>query len=359
MTPNAARFVGAVTFEALSGNPVFMDLFEPGEQGGAVRHIEWAETADAVIIAPATADIIGKLAGGIADDVLSTLMLAVTAPILLCPSMNTRMYLSRPVQRNLEILSEDGITIVTPDSGVLACGTTGPGRLPEPVFIFDRLIDVLTSKDLSGRTVLVSAGPTREPIDPVRYISNPSSGKMGFSIAKAASYRGADVILVTGPTHLSDPADVKTLRITTAKEMENAVMEHAEHADIIIKSAAVSDYRPMACADHKIKKGQAHTVIELEKTTDILRELGKSDKKRILVGFAAETQDMESYARKKIADKNLDMIVGNIVGPKSGFGTDTNQVTLFYKDGTHEALKTMEKDRIAHAILDRVVQIIT
>lgn len=355
MTRNAASFIAPLTFEALSGQPVCMDLFEKGENDTAIRHIEWAKQADAVVVAPATANIIGKLAAGLADDALTTFMLALTCPVIICPSMNTHMYENRAVQRNIDSLEEIGYTIVEPGSGDLACGTKGAGRLPEPEYIVDRLMQRLYPKDFLGKHVLVTAGPTREPIDPVRFISNHSSGKMGYAIARAAEYRGADVTLISGPTRIPQPLNVKNVEIETAQQMHDAVFAHMADADIIIKVAAVADYRPVKAEDRKIKKSTDNMRLELRQNADILKALGKGKTHQILVGFAAETQDLKQNALKKLAAKNLDLIVGNIVGSKqSGFDVDTNQVTLFFKDGTQEALPLMDKDRVAHTILDRI-----
>lgn len=358
MTKNARWFVGPLTFKALSGQPVCTDLFENGEDA-SIRHIDWAGEADAVVIAPATANIIGKLANGVADDALSTFILAVTCPMILCPSMNSQMYESKAVQRNIERLKADGHFAIDPDSGQLACGTTGPGRLPEPEDILDRLIYYLSPKDLKGKRLLVTAGPTRESIDPVRFISNPSSGKMGFAVAKAAEKRGGDVTLITGPTNLADLNNVKMLKVNTAQGMAEAVFSHMAHADIIIKAAAVSDYRPKEQTEQKIKKDNiSELVVFLEENPDILKELGRRKKNQILVGFAAETENLEKHSQKKLTEKNLDMIVGNIVGrPSSGFDAETNKATLFYKDGTTEPLPTMEKDDLAHVLLDRILQL--
>jgi phosphopantothenoylcysteine decarboxylase/phosphopantothenate--cysteine ligase len=358
MTKNAQAFVGALTFEALSGQAVCSDLFEKSDDA-SIRHISWAEQADIAVIAPATANIIGKLANGIADDALSTFMMAVTCPIILCPSMNTHMFESNAVQRNLEILRSDGYFIIDPESGSLACGTTGPGRLPEPHDILDRTVFYLTPKDLKDKKILVTAGPTREPIDPVRFVSNPSSGRMGFAVAKAAEYRGAKVTLITGPTNLLDPNNVAVTRVNTAKEMALAVFDNMEHYDIIIKTAAVSDYRPKGLAEQKLKKDKDELVLSLERTQDILKEIGRNKKEQILVGFAAETEHLERHAEQKLTEKNLDIIVGNIVGqPDSGFGADTNKVTLFYKDGTKENLPKMTKDDVANLLLDRILKIL-
>jgi phosphopantothenoylcysteine decarboxylase/phosphopantothenate--cysteine ligase len=354
MTQNAQQFVGALTFEALSGRPVFRDMFAEGNEA-SFRHIDWAQQADGVIIAPATADIIGKLANGIADDPLSTFMLAVRSPVLLCPSMNTRMYESKAVQRNLDTLRSDGYVVLEPGFGQLACGTTGPGRLPEPEEIIDRFLGCLSPKDLKGKKILVTAGPTVEPIDPVRFISNPASGKMGFAIARAAEHRGAEVVLVSGPTRLRDPVNVTIIKVRTADEMARAVFEQMDQADVIIKSAAVSDYRPEKPEAHKIKKEKNEWVLRLQPTPDILKTLGRQKKHQILVGFAAETRDLEKNATQKLAEKNLDIIAGNLVGGgDSGFESDTNRVTLFFKDGSREALPLMEKMDIAHILLDRI-----
>jgi phosphopantothenoylcysteine decarboxylase/phosphopantothenate--cysteine ligase len=358
MTKNAQEFVGPLTFEALSGRAVCTDLFEKSDDA-SIRHIDWAQQADIAVIAPATANIVGKLANGIADDALSTFMMAVTCPVILCPSMNTHMFESKAVQRNLEILRSDGYFVIDPDSGSLACGTTGPGRLPEPHDILDRTVFYLTPKDLKDKKILITAGPTREPIDPVRFISNPSSGKMGFAVARAAEYRGAKVTLITGPTNLLDPNNVAVIRVNTAKEMTLAVLDNFENYDIIIKTAAVSDYRPKDYAEQKLKKDNDELVLSLERTQDILKEISRIKKEQVLVGFAAETEHLERHAEQKMAEKKLDIIVGNIVGhPDSGFGADTNTVTLFYKGGTKENLPKMPKDDVANLLLDRILKIL-
>jgi phosphopantothenoylcysteine decarboxylase/phosphopantothenate--cysteine ligase len=354
LTKSAQWFVGTLTFEVLSGQPVFKDMFQEGSEA-SFRHIDWAREADGVIIAPATANTIGKLANGIADDPLSTFMLAVASPVLICPSMNTHMYANQAVQRNLDTLRSDGYVVVEPASGQLACGTTGPGRLPEPEEIFDRFLGCLSPKDLVGKKILVTAGPTIEPIDPVRFISNRSSGKMGFAVARAAEHRGAEVTLISGPTHLADPMNVTTIRVRTAEEMAGHVFQQMENADVIIKSAAVSDYGPKESEAHKIKKGKNELVLHLQQNEDILKVLGQKKKHQILVGFAAETKDLEKNATQKLAEKNLDIIAGNLVGSSdSGFESDTNTVTLFFKDGTTESLPTMEKLEVAHILLDRI-----
>jgi len=359
MTQSATRFVSPMTFEVLSGNPVCLDLFEEKDDA-AIRHIDWAESAQAVVIAPATANMVAKLAGGIADDALSTFMLAVTCPVILCPSMNSNMFEHPATQRNLRRLERDGCHVLAPGEGELACGITGPGRLPEPEVVVDRLTANLTPKDLDGKTVLVTAGPTREAIDPVRFISNPSSGKMGYAIARAAEYRGARVMLVTGPVALAPPLNMEVVPVVTVDDMAQAVFDRLEASHVIIKVAAVSDYRPVVTRTHKIKKGDGGMQIDLERTTDILKAVGRRKRDdQIVVGFAAETREMEKYARRKVAEKKLDLIAANLIGPAdSGFTADTNCMTLFSADGQKVELDVMAKDAVAHLILDRVVELI-
>lgn len=358
MTGNAAHFVGPMTFEALSRRKVCRTLFETTDDA-AVQHIHWAEQADGVVIAPATANLLGKLAGGIADDALSTFMLAVTCPVLLCPAMNTNMYAARAVQRNLGILRDYGYAVLEPGSGELACGTTGPGRLPDPSIIFDTLTGLLAPQDYSGRKLLITAGPTREAIDPVRFITNPSSGKMGYAIARAAAMRGGRVTLISGPTVLTPPLGVACVQVTTAAEMAAAVLERMDQTDVIIKTAAVADFRPAATENLKIKKDQAALTLTLERTQDILKSVGERKKNQILVGFAAETHELDAFAAEKLKAKNLDLIVGNLIGtPDAGFAADTNRATLYFKDGTREPVDLMPKDALAHLLLDRIIRII-
>ncbi len=358
MTRNASRFVGPMTFETLSKNKVCTGLFNDKDDAG-VRHIEWAQQADAVVVAPATANFVGKLANGIADDALLTFMLAVTCPTIICPSMNSDMYEHPSVQKNLKVLKEQGNLVLSPSEGDLACGVVGTGRLPEPGEITDRILNWLTPDDLKGQKVLVTAGPTQEAIDPVRFISNPSSGKMGYAIAKVAEYRGADVTLVTGPCSIKPPVNVNTVNVTSVSQMAEAVFEQMDAADIIIKVAAVSDYKPKQTAAHKIKKTDEQMVLTLEKTTDILREIGKRKKDQVVVGFAAETRDLDKNAGQKLVQKNLDMIAANLIGPAdSGFGSDTNRMSLFFKDGQKKVLDLMDKEMAASAIIDEVLKII-
>jgi phosphopantothenoylcysteine decarboxylase / phosphopantothenate---cysteine ligase len=357
MTANAGRFVAPLTFEVLSRQQVCSSLFDRHESA-AVQHIQWAQEADGVIVAPATANTIGKLAHGIADDALTTFMLAVTSPVMICPSMNTDMYAADPVQANIETLKGYGYHILEPEAGELACGTTGPGRLPEPAYILDRFACLLTPRDLAGRRILITAGPTREFMDPVRFISNPSSGKMGYALARAAEMRGGDVTLVTGPTAQAVPYNIQTVRVNSAAEMARAVLDRLPETDIVIKSAAVSDYRPVSSAVHKIKKTAGGQTLELERTQDILETAGQRKTHQVLVGFAAETRDLDANAAAKLTAKNLDLLVGNLIGAAgTGFETDTNQVTLYFKDGSRESLAMMPKVNLAHVILDRVVRL--
>lgn len=357
MTGAAQAFVGPTTFQALSGHSVWTQMF--GEQEDApFRHIAWAEEADAVVIVPATANIIGKMSHGIADDPLTTFVLSVRAPILVCPSMNVHMYENRLVQDNIEKLERTGIKVLRPETGLLACGDEGPGRLPDVETIAEEVRSLLCPKDLAGEKVLVTAGPTQEPIDPVRFISNPSSGKMGYVLARVARRRGAEVSLVSGPTVLADPQGVIVIRVRTAEEMYNAVMETAAKATIIVMAAAVSDWRPASLSEHKVKKEEMVQDLSLEQTVDIVRVLGENKNRQILVGFAAETRDLEKNACAKLSAKNLDLIAANLVGhADSGFGSDTNQVSLFYKDGRNEALPLMDKGALAEVLFNKVLGI--
>ncbi|RLB93752.1 MAG: bifunctional phosphopantothenoylcysteine decarboxylase/phosphopantothenate--cysteine ligase CoaBC [Deltaproteobacteria bacterium] len=358
MTRAALEFVGKTTFEVLSENLVLTDLWK--DTHSSVTHIDIASSVDAALIAPATANFIGKLAGGIADDALLTTLLAVTNPMMICPSMNTDMYQNIRVQRNLDILEQDGIHIIDPDDGVLACKTVGTGRLPEPWFIFDRLCALMTPKDLLGKKVLITAGPTLETIDPVRYVSNHSSGKMGYAIARAAEKRGAIVTLVSGPVSLDPPMGVDCIRVESCDEMARAVFSHLEAADIIIKVAAVADYRPVDPGVLKIKKtaNSKNLTLSMTENMDILKQVGKlKTENQFLVGFAAETNDLERHALIKIKKKNLDMIAANLVGTDdSGFKTDTNKVTLFLKDGSSKDIPLMDKEKVAHILLDTIIE---
>lgn len=357
MTESAKKFVGITTFEVLSENPVLSDLYF--DTDASVKHIELAQKADVAVIAPATANTIAKLANGLADNALTTTLLAVTCPVMVCPSMNTDMYQNIRVQRNLDILEKDGWHILDPDSGVLACKTTGAGRLPEPWFIFDRMEAMLTKKDLKGKRVLISAGPTLEAIDPVRYVSNHSSGKMGYAIAKAAEKRGASVTLVSGPVHLETPVGVTRINVESCDEMAARMLSNLPDADIIIKVAAVADYKPMDPKTGKIKKkeGQKGLTLNMVENQDILKLIGeKKTQNQFLVGFAAETEDLEKNAVLKIKKKNLDMIAANLVGSDdSGFKADTNKVKLIFRDGSSSDLPLMKKEKVADLLITHIL----
>ncbi len=357
MTAAALRFVGKTTFEVLSENPVITDLWE--DSHGSVAHIDVAARCDAAVIAPATANCIAKLAHGLADDALTTTFLAVTAPILICPAMNTHMYENIRVQRNLDILEQDGVHILDPDTGTLACKTTGPGRLPDPWVIVDRIVHMLTAQDFAGRQVLVSAGPTLEPIDPVRFLSNHSSGKMGYAVARAAEMRGASVTLVTGPVNVTPPVGVNTVFVQTCNDMAEAMLAHMDAADIIIQVAAVADFRPDQQKNLKIKKtsDQDGMTLTLVQNPDILKTMGDCKRPdQFLVGFAAETHDLAASAVKKIEKKHLDMIAANRVGGEdTGFQTDTNKLSVFLKDGSQTDIPLMDKQAVAHSLLDIIL----
>ena len=360
MTKNAAEFIAPLTFETLTGRKCITDTFErnyPSDSPVEVEHISLAKKADLVIVAPATANIIAKMAYGIADDMLSTTLLACTCPVLVSPAMNTRMYEHPATQANLAVLKERGVKIIEPSSGHLACGDEGKGKLPEPAFLVDCILaEIACPKDLAGKKILVTAGPTCEALDPVRFITNHSSGKMGYAIAQAAALRGADVTLVSGPVSLTPPAGVRLVNITSARDLFNAVTSVCDRQDIIIKAAAVADYRPSSVSDEKIKKSDDDMTISLERTEDTLQYLGSHKPHgQILCGFAMETSDMENRARIKLKKKNLDMIVANNVKVAgAGFGTDTNVVTFITEDSI-ERLEIMSKESVAMKLLDRLI----
>lgn len=356
MTKNATRFICPLTFEVLSGNRVIWDMFR---QERNMEHILWAQDSDLIVVAPATANFIAKVAHGIADDFLTTMILAATAKVMICPAMNTQMFMNPAVQDNLRILKHRGIRIMEPEEGELACGTVGPGRLPEVEEIFEEIQDILTQKDLSGVKIMVTAGPTVEPIDPVRYITNKSSGKMGYAIAKMAKRRGASVMLISGPVGLKSPRGVALFMVETAEEMRDKVLENWPDCDVIIKAAAVADYRPQQISVQKIKKREEQISLRLIKNPDILGELSKQKAHQILVGFAAETEDLVINAKKKLEEKGLDLIVANDVSRKdAGFGSDTNIAKLIYKDGKVEDTGLIKKEQLADLILDRVKDMI-
>ena len=356
LTENAAKFISPITFETLTGRKCITDTFDRNHPI-EVEHISLAKKADLAIIAPATANVIAKMAYGIADDMLSTTLLACTCPVLVSPAMNTRMYEHPATQANLAVLKERGVKIIEPSSGHLACGDEGKGKLPEPALLVDCILaEIACPKDLSGKKILVTAGPTREAIDPVRFITNHSSGKMGYAIAHAAALRGADVTLVSGPVSLAPPFGVKLVSITSAHDLFCAVTSVSKEQDIIIKAAAVADYRPVTVSDEKIKKADNDLSLSLARTEDTLQYLGDHKPNgQILCGFAMETSDLESKARAKLVKKNLDMIVANNVKVAgAGFGTDTNVVTFITADST-EQLEIMSKERVAMKLLDRLI----
>jgi len=355
MTRSAQEFVTPLTFQTLSGNPVSTDLFSLIEES-EIGHISLADRADILVIAPATANMIGKIANGIADDMLSTVVFAVRAPVLLAPAMNVHMWENAICRENIEKLRARGFHFVDPEVGELACGYEGKGRLAEIPAITEEIRSLLTPKDFSDDTVIVTAGPTEEDLDPVRFLSNHSSGKMGYALARAASRRGAEVILVSGPTSLPPPAKVKLVRVRSAVEMREAVFHHLEKASVLLMAAAVSDYRPKQAATQKIKKASIPPVLELERNPDILLEAGKSKGNRIFVGFAAETQNLLKNAKEKLAKKNLDLIVANDVSlPGAGFRVDTNIVKIIGRSGKVEKLPLMSKEDLADRILERIL----
>lgn len=356
MTDNAQKFVHPQTFQTLSRNRVACDMF-PEQADSDKNHIAWAVKADLALVAPATANIIGKYANGIADDFLSTFLLAVRAPVVLAPAMNHNMYLHPVVQANIEKLQGFGVHLVDPETGELAMeGEHGQGRLADPQKVVEKVEEILSKGGtMAGVKVLVTAGPTQEPIDAVRHISNRSSGKMGFSVARAAAERGADVSLVSGPTWLKPPQGVDFIPVTTALEMRKEVLERLDWADILVKTAAVLDFRPAKRYSEKVKKEEADLVIELERNPDILLEAGRRKGDKILVGFAAETRDLLDYGNKKLKEKNLDMIVINDVGRSDiGFASDDNSVVIIDRGGAVEELPKMSKDKLAGHILDRI-----
>ena len=357
MTAAAAQFVTPLMFREISGQPVYTTMWEEPKLWN-VEHIALARRADLFVIAPATANMIGKIANGIADDFLSTTVMATTAPVLLVPAMNTEMYLSAATQTNLKTLADRGFHLMTPESGPLACGTAGIGRLPEPAAIVERIAAHFSAgKSLQGVRLLVTAGGTREAIDPVRYIGNRSSGKLGYAIAAVAAERGAEVILVSGPVSLAAPTGVTRVSVESALEMRDAVLAAFSTVDIVIKAAAVADYRPDVVAEQKIKKQSSNMTVNLIKNPDILAELGSSKSSQFLVGFAAETQDLAKNAAEKLRRKNLDMLVANdVTQAGAGFESETNIVKVFYQDGVSEELPQMSKRELAAVLLDRVQQ---
>jgi phosphopantothenoylcysteine decarboxylase / phosphopantothenate---cysteine ligase len=359
MTRNAQEFITPLTLQTLSGNPVVSDPFALIE-GEKIGHIALADLAELIIILPATANIIGKIANGIADDFLSTMVMASRAPTLFVPSMNVNMWENKALQKNIGTLLERGCHFMEPGEGELACHWYGKGRLAELSDVVEKMKDLLTPQDLRDECILITAGPTQEPIDPIRFITNHSSGKMGFALAKVARRRGARVILVSGPTPYPFPRrDVEFFSVRTAEEMRQVVWAHLERCSVVIKAAAVSDYRPIRVSKNKMKKGDPYQTLELERTRDILEEVGKKKGDRILVGFAAETEDLIAHARKKLAEKNLDFIVANdVTQPDAGFGTDTNQVRILFPSGEIKDLPLVSKEEVSQFILNEVARLL-
>lgn len=354
MTQNATNFINPITFEALTGNKCLADTFDRNFQHN-VEHVSLAKQTDVFVIAPASANVIAKAAHGLADDMLTTTLLACQCPKIVAPAMNTRMYQNPVVQDNLKTLERVGMEVITPAVGYLACGDTGAGKMPEPELLLEYVIKALKPKDMKGVRVLVTAGPTREKIDPVRYISNHSTGKMGYAIARAAALRGAEVTLVTGKTDLTPPVGVRAIEILSAADMAQAVKECAGEQNLIIKAAAVADYRPKNTSEEKMKKKEGEMNIELERTEDILGFLGAHKRKgQFLCGFSMETENMIENSREKLKKKNLDLIVANNLKQQgAGFGTDTNIVTLLSGEDTIQ-LPMMSKEEVADELLSYI-----
>lgn len=357
MTRSAQEFVRPLTFQVLSGNSVRTDLFE--EMRGSVQHIELATRPELIVIVPATANILGKVASGIADDLLSTVIMAASCPVLFCPAMNVNMYNNAVVQRNIKTLRDLGCEFVEPGTGRLACGVEGQGRLADLDHIMEKIENLLSpARDMEGLTVMVTAGPTVELIDPVRYITNRSTGKMGYAVAGAAAARGAITLLISGPTALKPPVGVEFISVETALQMYESVMAHYPNVDVVVKTAAVADYRPKDVSSQKIKKHDGPLNLELVRNHDILKELGRKKNKQLLVGFAAETGDLEKNSLLKVEGKNLDFLVANdITQAGAGFGSDTNIVKFIYPGGGVKQLPLMGKTVLAHRILDEVLAV--
>ena len=354
MTAGAQQFVTPLTLQALSRNPVATDTFSLTQES-EIGHIRLADTADVVVVAPATADVIGKMAAGIADDLLTTVLLATRAPVVVAPAMNVHMWEHPAVQENVARLAARGARIVGPASGSLACGYEGAGRLVEPDVLVEEILRVLAPQDLAGQHVLVTAGPTEEPIDPVRYVSNRSSGKMGYAVARVARRRGAEVTLVTGPTAVAAPPGVRLVQVGSAREMHRAAEQAFASATVLVAAAAVADYRPRRALSQKLKKSAATLALELDRNPDILRDLAARKGRRLVVGFAAETQDVAAEAKRKLREKRCDLMVANdVTAPGAGFGTDTNRVRLLDAYGLDEELPVLSKEDVAGRIVDWV-----
>ena len=357
MTRAAQEFVGPLTFQALTGEKVGTALFGPGAE--PLEHVSLGQEVDAIVVAPATANLLGKMAAGIGDDLLTTVLLAATRPILLCPAMNVEMWGHPAVQENLARLKARGVYVMEPEAGELACGAVGLGRLPEPEVIVEALARLVSKRDLAGRRVLVTAGPTYEDLDPVRFITNRSTGKQGYAVARVAWRRGAEVCLVSGPSALAAPYGVEVVGVHSAAEMMDAVRSRFPEADALLMAAAVGDYRAARPETQKIKRGSREMAVTLAPNPDILKEVSALRSRQVVVGFAAETQDLMAEARRKLLYKNLDLIVANEVGKAdSGFAADTNEVTIFAREGVPVRLPLMGKEEVAARILDRVVELL-
>lgn len=354
MTESATKFINPLTFHSLTHFPVETDLFS--STSNEVKHIELADQADVFLIAPASANFLGKAAAGIADDLLTTVILASRAPIIVAPSMNVHMFENQIVQQNMTVLAERGYQIISPAAGYLACGYTGKGRLPEPELLVEAVLKELSKKDLTGKNILITAGPTREAIDPVRFISNNSSGKMGYALAKAAAYRGADVTLISGPTALTPPVGVNYIAVKTAAEMKTEVDNNFSKSDITIMAAAVADYRPLQTNSEKLKKSTGNLKVELTRTTDILAEIAKNKRKdQLVVGFAAESQNLLANAQKKLEEKAADFIIANDISlPDLGFGSNNNKITILTGE-SKTTLPVQSKEKLAHKIFDYLI----
>ncbi|PPA72105.1 bifunctional phosphopantothenoylcysteine decarboxylase/phosphopantothenate--cysteine ligase CoaBC [Jeotgalibacillus proteolyticus] len=360
LTESAKQFVTPLTFQVMSRNDVYYDTFDE-KDSAKIAHIDLADWADLVVVAPATANVIGKMANGIADDMVTTILLATQAPVWVAPAMNVHMYDHPAVLKNIDTLHSFGHQFIEPSEGFLACGYVGKGRLEEPEKIVELIqakLNTKTNAPLKNKKVLVTAGPTREHIDPIRFFTNHSSGKMGYAIAEKAAELGAEVTLVSGPVSIPAPAGVKLISIETAEEMKQAVLAEFSGTDVVVKSAAVADYRPLVTHSEKMKKKDGLMVMEFERTTDILKTLGEEKTHQILVGFAAETTDVEFYATKKLQAKNADIIVANNIKQEgAGFSGDTNIVTLFSRDGSIRELPLLSKDKVAEELLMEIVKL--
>ncbi|QOR68510.1 bifunctional phosphopantothenoylcysteine decarboxylase/phosphopantothenate--cysteine ligase CoaBC [Cytobacillus suaedae] len=358
MSESATKFVTPLTFQALSRNDVYYDTFDE-KDSSVIAHIELADWADLILVAPATANSIGKLANGIADNMITTTLLAATSPVWIAPAMNVHMYDHPAVKKNIETLFGFGYRFIEPSEGYLACGYVGKGRLEEPEKIVELIESYFTEgKPLQGKKMIVTAGPTREKIDPVRFFSNRSSGKMGYAIATEAARLGAEVLLVSGPTVLPDPTGVTTIRVESAEEMFREVITRYDETNIVVKTAAVADYRPSETYTMKMKKQEGNLSIEMERTTDILKTLGEKKKEQLLIGFAAETENVEEYAKKKLINKNLDMVVANNVNETgAGFAGDTNIVTIYKRVGDIIQLPLLSKNDVAKRLLVEIIKL--